>query len=198
MRPVHHLSQKCRATVTSFGCRCEVCAGPQAGGADSREGQQSSDGAHSTASSQTLWQVRPTAAAPAWSTQHQLAGGGVFVSAPPSGGLALQLFTRRDAAHQTQLTCRVWNLSNTCVRGCYVILWSAECPFNLVFTVSGHFLQLPAEKYRKMWTSINKCREIFTCVHHALHTLCPFNSVKKPELKLFFLSVLFDRCDPSA
>lgn len=104
----------------SFGCRCQVCAGPQAGGADSREGQQSSDGAHSAASSQTLWQVRPTAAAPAWSTQHQLASGGVFVSAPPSGGFALQLFTHRDAAHQTQLTCRLWNLWNTCVRGCYV------------------------------------------------------------------------------
>lgn len=53
------------ATVASFGCRCEVCAEPQAGGADAGEGQQSSDGAHSTATPQTLGQVRPAAAAPA-------------------------------------------------------------------------------------------------------------------------------------
>lgn len=136
MCSAHHLSGNGGSTVASFGCRCQVCAWPQAGGADSREGQQSSDGAHATASSQTLRQVRPAAAAPAWSTQHQLAGGGVFVSAPPSGGFALQLFTHRDATHQTQLTRWLWNLWNTRVRGCY----ASFGPQNVLLTLCSLFL----------------------------------------------------------
>lgn len=48
--------------LVSFCCRCEVSAEPQAGGADSREGEQGPDGAHATESSRTLRQVRPAAA----------------------------------------------------------------------------------------------------------------------------------------
>lgn len=106
------LKISCRGTAMQvwlpFACRCEVCAEPQAGGADSGEGQQGSDGAHATAASQTVRQVWPTAAAPARSTKHQLTGGGVFVSAPPSRRFALQLSPYWDAAHQTQL--RRWHL----------------------------------------------------------------------------------------
>lgn len=191
MCPAHHLCGNCAATVTSFGCRCEVCAGRPAGGADSGEGQQSSDGAHATASSQTLRQVRPAAAAPARSAQHQLTGGGVFVSAPPSGGFALQLFTHRDAAHQTQLTCWLWNLWNTCVRGFF---WAAECPFNLAFTVSVK--RQVIFFYSLQQRSTEKCQPVSTNAGKYLpvcmtHHKCPFNSVKKPKLTFFPVSIVW-------
>lgn len=137
-----------------FACRCEVCAEPQAGGADSGEGQQGSDGAHATAPSQTVRQVRPTAAAPARNPKHQLAGGGVFVSAPPSGRFALQLSPYWDAAHQAQLRrghLIIFILAHS------VSFWPCVhcfCPKAGHFTASSTGVQENVNQYQQTWGNI--------------------------------------------